>query len=372
MGGRAARLVMISALLFGGCSSPAQAKTVVFTKVDLSATPIALTVDGDALVIGVRRDDQATKPGLLRRTADGALTEIPVRGASPYGLLATWKSIDVDGGRIVAVGGERGGAHGNVRWSVWDGSASGVVEKPQGFSTFGGYGAGDLTAAVITPAGPALVGSWNSEQVGLDVATWTAEGDTWTRRSSAGTALESTQAALGFPMAASALGQGVLVAGWQLADDRLTPVVWRSTSGVDGWTKTTLPDTGATASAISLACQASTCAVAGQVDGKLAVWRLIDGTWTRVPGAPPIAVGDKDPLPAPVEIGLRVVQVVSDGGQVKIARADSGSWTVLSAQGPTGVVTAAATIGDALFVLAGPDAEHQSLWRVGEGDIIGR
>ncbi|MBC6450893.1 hypothetical protein [Actinokineospora xionganensis] len=364
MGGRVARLVVISALLLGGCSSPARAKTVVFTKVDLPAAPVVLAADGDALVIGVRRDGQATKPGLLRRAADGAVTEIPVRGVSPYGLLATWKSIDVDAGRIVAVGGERGGAHGNVRWSVWDGSASGVVEKPQGFSTFGGYGAGDLTAAVITPVGPALVGSWNSEQVGLDVATWTADGDTWTRRSSAGTALESTQAALGFPMAASALDQGVLVAGWQLADDRLTPVVWRSASGVVGWTKTALPDTGTTASAISLACQASTCAAAGQVDGKLAVWRFIDGTWTRLPGAPPIPVSDKDPLAAPVEIELRVVQVLSEDGQVKIARADGRDWTLLAAEGPTGTVTAATTVGDALFVLAGPDAEHQSLWRV--------
>jgi hypothetical protein len=370
MGGRAARLVVISALLVGGCSSPAQAQAVVFTKVDLPATPVVLAADGDALVIGVRRDGQATKPGLLRRGADGALTEIPVRGASPYGLLATWKSVDVEAGRIVAVGGELGGAHGNVRWSVWDGTASGVAEKPQGFSTFGGYGAGDLTAAVITPVGPALVGSWNSEQVGLDVATWTAEGDTWTRRSSAGTALESTQAALGFAMAASPLGQGVLVAGWQLADDRLMPVVWRSASGVGEWTKAALPDTGSTASAISLACQGSTCAVAGQVDGKLAVWRLIDGTWTRLPGAPPIAVGDKDPLAAPVEIGLRVVQVVSEGGRVKIARADGGNWTVLDAEGPTGTVTAAMTLGDTLFVLAGPDAEHQSLWRVDGGKII--
>lgn len=215
-------------------------------------------------------------------------------------------------------GGERGGAHGNVRWSVWDGTASGVAEKPQGFSTFGGYGAGDMTAAVITPAGAALVGSWNSEQTGLDVAVWTADGDTWTGRSSAGTALESIQAALGFPMAASVLGQGVLVTGRQPAE-RIRPVVWQSTKGVDGFAKTALPDAGSSGSTISAACQGSTCGVAGQVDGRLAVWRLVDGTWTRLAGAPPIPVGDKDQLPAPLEIDARWMQLVSEGGQVKIA-----------------------------------------------------
>lgn len=368
MGGRAARLAVVSALLVGGCASPTAAETIAFTKVDLPAAPVALAADGDALVIGVRRAGQPTVPGLVRRGADGTLTEIPTRGASPYGHLATWKSIDVDAGRIVAIGGERGGAHGNVRWSVWDGTAAGVAEKPQGFSTFGGYGAGDMTAAVITPAGPALVGSWNSEQTGLDVAVWTADGDTWTRRSSAGTPLESTQAALGFPMAASVLGQGVLVTGWQLAD-RIMPVVWRSAKGVDGFTKTPLPDAGSAGSTISVACQASTCGVAGQVDGRLAVWQLVDGTWTRLAGVPPIPVGDKDQLPPPLEIGARWTQVVSEGGQVKIARADGATWTVRTADGPTGIVTAATTVGDTLFVLAGPDAEHQTLWRVGTDTI---
>jgi hypothetical protein len=67
---------------------------------------------------------------------------------------------------------------------VWSGSDTGVHEQPQAFSTFSGLGAGDLVDAVLTPAGAALVGSWQSADAGLDIAVWTAEGDTWSRNDS--------------------------------------------------------------------------------------------------------------------------------------------------------------------------------------------
>jgi hypothetical protein len=359
---QAVRLVIaalvVAALIVGGCGAPA---STAATKVDLPAgsSPVALAADGDGLLIGVRRDGQPLVPGLLRLT-DG-VTEVPVHGASPYGLLATWQSIAVDNGTIVAIGGERGGAHGNVRWSVWTGSAAGVTERPQGFSTFGGWGAGDLIDAVITPVGPALVGSWESERVGLDVAVWTADGDTWSRRSSAGTALQSDQAALGFATAATSLGQGTLIAGWQMAD-KLMPVVWQSSA--TGWTKSPLPDAGRTGTAMAVRCWASACGVAGQVDGKLAVWRLVDGTWARLSGVPEIPVGDKDRLPAPIEVDGKLTQFVSDGGRIKAVRIDS-EVSVREVSGPTGMVTTATGVGDDVFLLAGPDASSLALWRLG-------
>jgi len=242
--GRPARLLLVALVLVlvgvgCGVGGPGEPAAVRFTAVDLpaGAAPVVLLGAGDALLIEVRRDGQPVVPGLLRRGSDGAVTEVAVHGASPYGVLATWRSIASDGDRMVAIGGERGGAHGHVRWSVWTGSAAGITEQVQGFSTFGGYEAGDLVDAVLTPVGPALIGSWASAKVGFDIAVWTADGETWTRQSSAGTALESDADTLGFPMAAAALQQGMLVAGWQLALDaggRQQPVVWRSSSANTG------------------------------------------------------------------------------------------------------------------------------------------
>ena len=373
--GRSGGLLLVVALtlVLAGCGlvGPSEPAAVRFTAVDLptGSVPVALSAAGDALLVGVRREGRPVAPGLLRRGSDGSLTELPVTAATPYGLLATWQSIASDGDRVLAVGGERGGAHGNVRWSVWTGSAAvstGLTEQRQAFSTFGGYGAGDLIDAVLTPAGDALIGTWESAQVGFDVAVWTSDGPTWTRQSSAGTALENTRSSLSFPMAATTQGQGILVAGSQLALDaggRQLPVVWRSTAGNTGWTSTVLPDAGQAAAAAAARCTTTVCAIAGRVDGKLALWRLADGTWTRLPGVPPIPVGDRDRLPAPIDVNGTLAQLVTDAGQVKIARLDGDRWTLRATAGPTGRVTVAATVGNILYVLAGPDENTQTLWR---------
>jgi hypothetical protein len=376
--GRSSGLLLTVALtlVLAGCgptgsSEPAPASAMVpFTAVELptGSAPVVLAVAGDVMLVGVRRDSQPLVPGLLQSRVDGSITEVPVQAATPYGALAVWRSIASDGDRVVAVGGERGGAHGHVRWSVWSGTAgaTGLAEQRQGFSVFGGYEAGDLVDVVLTPAGPVVVGAWASASLGFDVAVWTVSGDTWTRQSSAGTALESTEQAQGFPMAATALDQGVLVAGWQLplgTGSGQQPVVWRSSSGATGWTKTVLPDAGQAGSVVAARCQGSVCGVAGRVDGLLAVWRSDGGAWSRLGGLPPVAVGDKDRLVAPIETGGRTVQVMSDGGQVKIASSDGDAWAVRAAGGPSGTVAAAVAVGNTLYVLAGPDEKTQTLWR---------
>lgn len=393
---RLARLLATLVLLLtatGACSGGGgEPASVPFTRVDLpgGAMPVVLAPAGDTLLIGVRRDGQPLVPGLLRRAPDGSLDEVPVQAASPYGVLATWRSITTAGGQVVAVGGERGGAHGHVRWSVWRGAAgpssstgppgaarppgsggsggdgSGLQEQVQGFSVFGGYEAGDLVGAVLTPPGPVIVGGWASARLGFDIAAWTTGGDTWTRQSSAGTALESGPDTLNFPMSAAELGPGVVVAGWRLALDaggRQLPAVWRSAAGATGWSVAELPDAGAAGSALAVACWDSGCGVAGRVDGALAVWRLVNGAWTRLDGLPRVAVGDLDRPAAPVEAGGQLVQALSDGGLVRIARTGGDGWTVRPAAGPAGTVTAAARAGDSLYLLAGPDPDHQTLWR---------
>ena len=349
--------VLAVVLVLAGCgvdepSGPA------FTPVALpdGAVPETLTAFGDGLLIGVRQDD---RPGLVRLDADGTIAEIPVHAASGYGREAMWYSIATDGGRILAIGGKRGGAHGNVRWSVWTGDATGLTEKAQVFSTFGGLGAGDLIDAVLSPSTAALVGTWSSGSAGLDAAVWTAAGDVWTRQPSAGTSLESTRESLKFPMAATALADGALVAGWQLADGGTQlPTVWRSAAGVADWTMSSLPDAGEAGTAVAVRCCERTCGIAGRVDGSLAVWRFADETWTRLADEPRIPVADDDQLAAPFEVDGHLTQVVSDGKGVRIATHDGTKWTVESATGPTGEITAATTVGDTIHLLAGDE-----LWR---------
>jgi hypothetical protein len=109
---------------------------------------------------------------------------------------------------------------------------------------------------------------------------------------------------------------------------------------------------------------AETCAVAGRVDGRLAVWRQSGNTWRRLTDVPDVPVGDRDRPVPPVGDTL----VYSDRGAVHVATLGGDDR---DAAGPTGVVTAVARVGDTTYVLAGPGGENaednQTLWRVDLG-----
>ena len=340
---RMRRLTLAVLLVLAGCSSGGADNSVGFTAVDLTATPEALARHGDLLVIGTRPSDH---PELLTRGTNGALSNVRLTPATPYGKEAHWYGITSDGATITGVGGERGGAHGNVRWSAWTGDDRQIVEKPQGFSTFGGYGAGDLIGVARTPRGPVIIGTWQSAKAGLDIAMWTYAGDTWTRQSSAGTVLESSQELLRFPLAVTQDGDGVLVVGWQIAKGTPSAAVWR----FDGqtWTTSVLKDGDA---ALAARCWDGTCHVVGRSKGKLAWWAGSDFTKLTVPDVP---VGDDQPLAAPVPVNGTPTVLVDHNG-VKLV-SEKGERP---ADGPTGQVKAAETSGGQVFVIAG-----DRLWRL--------
>jgi hypothetical protein len=326
--------------------------------------PQVLAAAGDALLVGVRHDGPPARPGLLRRAADGTVTEVPLDPATPYGGTASWYALAAAGDRVLGVGGDRGGAHGNVRWSVWTGSPTGVQEQAQAFSTFGGWGAGELVGAVLTPRDAVVVGSWQSADAGLDVAVWRTDGTGWSRGDSTGTALASSRSALGFPTSATDHEEGVVITGWRFGNRHPgpVPVVWRSGAEPGGWTETALPDAGRSGAALAARCAGPSCAVAGRVDGTLALWRLADRRWTRVAGLPGIPVGDDQRLAPPLDPAGRPWQVVSDGGRVVVVDAGGPAPAVRTAVGPTGAVLAAAAAGSSAYVVTdGPDGPR--LWR---------
>lgn len=360
------RAAVATLLLAAACSNPETTTppTVSWTKVELpaGAEPVKLTVQGSNLLVGLRQRGAKVVPGLLVRSPDARLTAVPMRPESPYAFDAVWYSIVTDGDRILAVGGAPGGAHANTRWTVWTGTAKGLVEKPQSFNTFGGWGAGSVVDAVTTPAGQALLGSWGSEQAGLDVAVWLPRGDRWIRQSSARTPLESTRERQVGIRSATTSGAGIVAAGSQLdltSGVRQSAVMWRSAGLNQGWERSDLPDSGDRGEAASVSCTPDACAIAGWVDGKLALWKDA----RRLSGVPEVAVGDKDVLPPPIQDGDRLVQVVGEAGQVRVVHGDGSSWKVQNATGPTGAVLDAALVGDSLYVIAGTALWHAPISR---------
>ncbi|SDG07741.1 hypothetical protein SAMN05216553_105225 [Lentzea fradiae] len=336
------RLTLAVLLVLTGCSSGGADDAVRFTAVDLSAPPEALAAHGDSLVIGTRPSDH---PELVTRDKGGVIGNSRLTPASPYGREAHWYGITSDGTTITGVGGQRGGAHGNVRWSAWTGDARQITEKPQAFSTFGGYGAGELIGPVRTKRGPLIIGTWESAKAGLDIAVWTYAADTWTRQPSAGTVLESSQELLRFPLGVAPDGDGAIVTGWQIAKGVVSAAVWR----FDGetWTTATLPDGDA---ALAARCWDGTCHVVGRSKGKLAWWSGPE--WTRL-AVPDVPVGDDQPLVAPVPVRGVPTLFVDHGGVRLVSEKDERP-----ADGPSGEVVAAETVGGEVFVIAGG-----RLWR---------
>jgi len=330
-------------------------------------TPVTLTAYLGTLVVGTATADPEAVPGLLA-FEHGAWQRLPVRPSSPYAKLAEWLSIQpADEGKLVAVGGARGGAHANVRWTVWTGSLTdGLTEQEQTFETFGGWGAGDQTGVVVTGSGPMLVGSWQSARTGLDIDVWLPHGSTWVRQDPAGTPLESTPTELAAARGAFPVGPGAIVAGsvLHLGDGvvRQASAVWRSSSGNTGWTRIDLP--GGTASeAVSATCAGplpDTCTIIGWVDGKLAVWRLDPTGARRVDGIPEVTVTAESPMPAPVAVGASIELLVTEGTGTVLVRESAQGWT--REPGPAGAVVAAVLVGSTLYaVLRSPDGSSR-LW----------
>jgi hypothetical protein len=314
------------------------------------------TTSGRMIVAG--RSTDPVRPALLI-TEPGAVREVRLTPESSYGKTAALTSIAVTDTKVYAIGGDRGGAHGNVRWSVWAGATSGLDEHEQSFWTFGGQDAGSLTAIVAGPDGPMIIGNWGSPH-GLDITIWTARDDIWTRHDSAGSALASTTKELLTQKAAATTGDRVIIAGTALDLSRgLVPraATWSQDAGTDDWRRTDLPSEGTTSSALDLDCAAD-CLIAGVVAGHVAAWSG-DGTDWQAFRPTEFAADEKT-------VTLRAFRVdagwrIAVGAGVAVTIIDPQNGRALPA--PAGKLIDAAGLGSTAEVLIEDHEGTRTIWR---------
>ncbi len=282
--------------------------------------------------------------------------EIGLQASSGYAEGARWLDMATDGDRITAIGGQRGGAHGNVRWTVWSGSTAGVAEQPQPFETFGGWGMGQLVAVAYVAGSPVIVGSWASPDAGFDIALWTPDGPTWTRPAP-DPALQSSRTQLLQPTAATGTADRLVIVGQinDLAANRVLAAMW--VRDQDGWQRTTLSGLDADSTADSVVCSDDGCLVAGRSGGLVAAWLV---PWRGAPVPIPL------PRLAPDEGALVLALGTPAYGAVVTTSANRTTLVRTSPRpsvepGPDGRLVAAHAAGN-VWVVATTTARGSRLW----------
>lgn len=329
---------------------------------------VTLTGTEEGLLVGRYTERARERASIDLVHPDGSTRRVAMDTRWEWaGREAELLSVSEHEGEVVAVGGHRAGAHGNVRWTVWSGDTERVVEQPQRFEVFGGWDAGGLVDTAVSRRGPVLLGSWVApSKHGFDVAVWTREGDRWAQPEDPGEDLAGTDDRQPSPGAVARLPDGYVAVGWvtvlgtRIRDE---PVLWTAREPAGPWQEIALPSSGAAAQRpTAIDCVVDHCAVAGSSDDDVVLWRvgLADGAVGRA-GAPTtvtsgalrtqspaivVAAGEVDTV-AHSEGGTggattHVVRLTDDGPQAS----DLPGHLAAMATDPTGSVVVATTDSD--------------------------
>lgn len=371
MGRRRARALTVGAVCvsvgLSACSGVSRSTPTQvdpgWARVDLPGSPgIATLTTGERVVIGTSGRDGAA--GMSLATSTGAATTVALRPISGYARTARWLQAAVGEPGILAVGGARGGAHANVRWTVWRAprTAAGfgtLTETPQTFETFGGLEAGDLVGTAYAGDDALIVGSWVGAH-GLDVTTWHPRGSTWLR-DPASPVLRNTASRLKSAAAVGALGDRFVVVGDVLdLDHGMTsrPVVWLRARTGGPWEEHTISTTG---HARAVGCSLRRCVVVGVTGtGAARAWQLSDNGSITPIGLPDATAGDSD-IPTPVVTSTSTVIAVPTRSGSLLVRIAGLKRDVLRA--PPGRPVALAADDARLYLATRTSAGATQLWR---------
>jgi hypothetical protein len=344
------RIISVAVAVTVGLVSTCSGPTEIQAPAGVSILAVA-----DAAGVPVLAGTRAGQPVLVAGDSP-----VPLTPTSAYADGAGWLSVATAGDRITAIAGQRGGAHGNVRWTVWSGTTRGVTEIEQPFETFGGHEMGQLVGVAYVGDEPVVVGSWQSAEAGFDVAIWRVDGSGhWHRTPSTGTDLASTRTVLVQP-AAVAGGDRLVVVG-QLNDlvaGRTKAAAWV----LDGtrWTTVTLPTDASAAGAEAVSCDHAGCSIAGRADGRLVAWDLAPDR--RVTERSLAArVPDERTSPIVLRTPRGSTYVTTIAGRADIITVTSSRWTTTDS--PAGTPICGAVIdGTPLLVTTASDASR--VWRL--------
>ena len=325
----------------------------------------SLATSGPDLLVGGALG--GARPLLLRVDATGGVHEVALSPSGGYAATADLVALSPQAPELLALGVARGGAHGNQRWTSWQGPLAGPVpDHDQPFATFGGHEAGPLLGIVRPGGRPVVVGS-RAGTTGFDAALWTLDGTLWHRHAGTDPQLVSSPDRVLTFRAAAASGDFVLIAGAEtgLAGTvRQLPMVWAGS--LDGaWRAIPLPVpeelSGATglAQATSLACDAAACWAAGWARGRPVAWQLdLAAGAARAFLLEGEGGSATDPL-AVVALVDGIPAVLPDARERLVAWRCGEGWR--TAAGPPGRVAAAIGRGDRLYVVVGEDGAG-TLW----------
>lgn len=361
----AALLMMIMVASCSDAGPPTPRETtheLSWSRIALPESVVAssLAPTSEALLMGGHASSDRGHPVLFAVDAAGNTRPVRLQPTSPYAKVADLVSVAANGTQVVALGAKHGGAHANVRWTVWTGSTQRLAEYPQPFETFGGQSAGGLLGIVSASEGPVIAGTWAAKEGGLDAAVWLPNGRRWLRQESAGTALANTQQILVNPRAASAAGSAVILSGSVItfgdgAEQRAAIWSWPTRSST--WMLQQLPDAGIHSEALSSRC-VQTCWVSGYADGRLALWSLdlahVAESATRDSTLPSLEINTDGPGPRTVLSGGRPGILFSHAGSTRLLVNDGhNGWQIFTA--PAGSVLDATTVGDRLYAIIRSD-----------------
>lgn len=365
-------------LLVSACSSDPHEPTRTTGHLSTSWQQVALP-DGMAAVTLASDDStvlvgafstQRPHPRILAGTGATTLGEIPLTPRSPYAFEGRWFQIIARDGLVDAIAGARGGAHGNYRWTTWSGSLQGVAEQEQPFGVFGSYGAGDLAGLAYAGDSPVILGGWQSDRTGLDIATWTRTGLRWARQTSTGTPLGSTPEELVSATAISSRGEGLALSGsvTRLAPGSVTvePSLWTSDDADGPWSRVDLsyadPQQGsALTQAHATTCTAKRCVVAGANGGLFTFWEVTADTSSTPAGIPDVQVTENATVLPPILFDGKDVFVVPSTDSTTVLQRSGESWSV--GEGPKGSPVSAVTHGDEIWVVTVDAQGTGTLWR---------
>ena len=323
---------------------------------------VTLTTGVGRAVIGTSGRDGSA--GMSIVSPSGALTPMPLRPVSGYARTARWLQVVVGAPGMLAVGGARGGAHGNVRWTVWRAPQTAIDfaplrETPQTFETFGGLQAGDLVGAAYAGSDALIVGSWVGSH-GLDVTTWSPSGTTWLRDPPS-PVLQNTASILKSAAAVSTLGDRFVVVGDLLdLDHGMTsyPVVWLRAGRGGPWEEHRIPLAG---HARSIGCSSLRCIVVGATSaGSARAWQVrADGAVIPIDLPPTTMTGSDIPAPA-VTSDAAWIALPTRSGSV-LVRITGARRTVLRT--PAGQPVALSVAGGRLYLATRTADGSSHLWR---------